>query len=271
MCYGAIRNLIEIGNNLQILGNNVTVYTENGFKCDWMYCRFKTKSFKEIQPCDALIIMDYPYDKNLELLVNTKANFKSFVMMGSENFSIKNCRSNLKFIVQNYTILFDGEYQESVLKENGIKTGVAIGGINLDQFRDLGLKRSIRFSANGDTRARKGFAEIPIKTETYFKKYDQWGIVQLLNDSVFFIDNHHRGGFNNPVLEAMACGCQVICKQNQVTYFANESNATIFKNIKDLGEVQYDPSKIENAKELVKKYDYKIVTKRFNDYLQRTA
>ena len=291
--FGSIRELVENANELILLGHEVTIYNKTHLECEWLPCKAQIKGIDEIDKLDALIMMDSPFPEIFEAWNNADAKFKTFVMMGfdPDNFvfadiKLTEIEKNLKHILGNYVICADGQWQIDYFKEQGLKAGISIGGINLRMFKDLGLKRTLPIGYSGDLRQRKGSSTIKQviasfdHTDSYFKKGDQIYLVDFLNKTEIFIDNHLRAGWCNPVLEAMACGCAVICNDlpaskdfaihNKTAVVLKDNSAENFvKNVYMLmNNESHRQNLINEAKEHIKQFDYKIVSRNFANFLE---
>jgi hypothetical protein len=303
--FGSIRELIENANRLVYLGNDVTIYTQDGIHPVWLYCVAKVKKavLPALDNCDVLVMMDSPFDYNYTLFENTRARFKTFVMMGFDHTTLdlkmvdgqlvnllpkqSQTERNLLEIFKHHTICADGQWQLNHFKKFGIKTGVAIGGINTRQFFNYRGLRMIDVGYSGDTRPRKGTVNLSkaleslnYKSDFYWKKYDQLGIPAFLNNCKIFVDNHLRAGWCNPVLEAISCGCVTICNNIQaLADFAIDGKTAIvlddnspekfIEKITDAVEHYPDFYRLfnRNAEEIASEWDYDIVTRRFEKYL----
>jgi glycosyltransferase involved in cell wall biosynthesis len=303
--FGSIRELLENANRLVRFGHNVTIYTQDGIHPTWMLCLAKVvKAGKVIPPTDVLIMMDMPFNYNMEVFEHSRVPFKTFIMMGFDDTTLKlankngilineapgqtETERNLLHILRNYTICADANWQLDHFRRYGIKTGVGIGGINTQQFRNHGAARLNQIGYSGDRRPRKGLSNLlqalqglPLTSDFYFgKRYDQWGIPCFLNNTMIFIDNHLRAGWCNPVLEAIACGCVCICHDipavrdfaiNGLTAFVLQDNSheKFREVIKEAlaGYTHYYNYFSRNSIDIVKTWDYETVTKQFETFI----
>ena len=293
--FGSIRELLEISNRLVAWHHDVTIYFDqvNFPVRHWMPINAKLSLNDNLPKMDALILMDSPFDYHMTEFRNCDSKFKTFVMMGfdHERFSLEDLKGNavdrnLKEILMNYEVCADGQWQLDYFKELGICTGVPIGGINIQQFNNTNSKRNIDVGYSGDRRPRKGtgtilsaLERITWKHDYYWTKGDQKFIVEFLNRTKIFVDNHLRAGWCNPVLEAMACGCAVICNDipavkdfaiNNKTAFVLSDNSV--RDFVDAINLLMNNDKLreylsEQAQEKAKEFDYDIVARKFEEYL----
>jgi glycosyltransferase involved in cell wall biosynthesis len=300
--FGSIRELIENANRLVDYGHEVEIYSDlqkYPFS-NWLPCRAKLKQLGEkINKVDVLVLMDSPFDYHFEIFKNTDAKFKTMIMMGFApdfNFQLgnelynylgTNTEKNLFEILKNYEICADSNWQLKHFQKLGIKTGVAIGGINLDMFVNRNGERPISLGWSGDKRPRKAshvvfqsLEKLPLNSDFYFGKGDQKYLVDFLNSCDLFLDNHIRAGWVNPVLEAMACGAVPICRKLAALeeFAINDYTAIVLENPKVEDFVEAVKSIItderkkqklrENAKQHVQQFSYDIITKKFETYLK---
>lgn len=295
---GLTRELIEMSNSLKYLGAKTTIFVYEYMKVDWIKVNSDIVILKNDVSIetDVLILMDAPHDYLLPYFYNATAKFKTYIITGLDKEHCKNFVINLKNykipkdIIQNglfnnYEICADGKWQLDFLKEQGIKVGEKMGGINTQMFYDMKLERSNEILISGDTRWMKGYDMLMevLKDEkyiTYQKTRNQKELCTIYNQSLIYIDNHTWAGWCNPVLEAMACGCAVICSNigatnefaiNEVTALVVKPNDTngFKKALKRLRNDQELVKKLSsNAIEKAKEFEYGKVITNFYNYLK---
>lgn len=294
---GLTRELIEMSNSLKNLGANITIFVHKYISVDWIKVNVEVIILKEnIIDTDILILMDAPHEYLIQHFYNAKAKFKTYIITGldidkcyknvlniNNESSFKDIEKNRLF--KNYEICSDGKWQLEFLKENGVEVGESIGGINTSMFYDMNIERINEILISGDTRWAKGYDTIMnvVKDEkyiTYQNTRNQKELCKIYNQSLIYIDNHTWAGWCNPVLEAMACGCAVICSDigatnefaiNEVTALVVKPNETNgFK--KALQRLRNDTELVKkislNAIEKAKEFEYNKVIKRFYKYLE---
>ena len=303
--FGSIRELLENANRLVRFGHDVTIYTQDGIHPMWMLCLAKVvKAGKTVPPTDVLVMMDSPFNYNMEVFEHSRAAFKTFIMMGFDDTTLKLVRRNeilvneapgqseadrnLLHILKNHTICADANWQLDHFRGFGIKTGVSIGGINTQQFRNHGTVRLNQVGYSGDRRPRKGLNNLlmalqglPVTSDFYFgKRYDQWGIPCFLNNTRIFIDNHLRAGWCNPVLEAIACGCVCVCHDipalrdfavdGKTAFVLKDNSPEKFREViweALTNYIEYYRLFSRNSVDIIKAWDYETVTKQFETFL----
>ncbi len=297
--FGSIRELIENANRLVDYGHDVAIHSDlkkYPFN-NWLPCKAKLYQLGKIDKCDALILMDTPFDYHMDNFVSCDAKYKTIIMMGFShdfkfvlgndlyNYNGVSSEKNLFEILKNYEICADANWQLTHLKKIGVKTGVAIGGVNLDMFKDLNLNRTIQLGFSGDKRARKAshivnhaLKELNYTFDHYFGKGNQDYLVNFLNKCEIFVDNHVRAGWVNPVLEAMASGAVPICRYlPALEEFATDDTAIVLHNPDKedfktaITELINDKHKIKQLKESarihIQQFSYDVITKNFEQYL----
>lgn len=243
-CFGAVREMVEVSNVLVERGHEVTIYSPSGEVCTWLPCRTQYGALEDVAPAglDVVIgIVDWQPDlyaavrgsgapvQAVCLMGFTPSEELAGVLLG--DLEVSDCSLRvLQMAVQDHNvhILADGEWQLRWVHEvTGRPVGVPFGGINTAMFTPRpGPRREgpYRIGASGDPRDRKGtdtvkaavdiikMAAPSVEFHTYWgRKYSQPELVHWYHDMDIFLDGHRRGGWCNPVLEAMACGCAVVC------------------------------------------------------------
>lgn len=242
-CFGSVREMVEVSNVLVERGHTVTIYTPAGSPCTWLPCSASYGKTRDVAGArlDVVIgITDWQPDL-YDVVVHSGAAVKAITLMGfppTEEMArmlrgevpipdlstqmFKRALDNPKL-----HILADGAWQlDWVRGVLGREVGVAFGGVNTDMFHPrVGPRRrgSYRLGASGDPRTRKGSSTVmeavallrkrwKFEFSTYYgKRYTQDELVAWYQDRDIFLDGHYRGGWCNPVVEAMACGCAVVC------------------------------------------------------------
>jgi glycosyltransferase involved in cell wall biosynthesis len=303
--FGSVRELIENANGLIDLGHEVKIYNKTNIECKWLPCKAEIVQFDghlDIKS-DVLILMDSPFPDLFEIFIKSDSRFKTMIMMGfdPDNFELTKednlmdnvgkdatqTQRNLVHILKNYVMCADGWWQIDYFESLGLPRGFSIGGINLSQFKNYNRTRMVDIGFSGDSRPRKGtgvlleaIRDLPYTSDSYWKKGDQSYLVDFLNNCTLFIDNHVRAGWCNPVLEAMACGCVVICNNiGAVQDFAIDGQTARVLEVNTahnfnmaIKQLFYDKSyRIllqQNALNKVEEFDYKVTVPKFAEFLE---
>jgi hypothetical protein len=286
--FGSVREVIENSNWLVKYGHEVTLYAPAANSVTWIEYLGKTKHCHKCidDDLDFLIMVAVPDElMYTEFFKAAKAKIKIYCFMGvDDNNKDFNKSRFLKEIVTHHYLIADSNKQLELLRKENFKVlDISVGGINLNMFKyKPDIKRDCLIWA-GDMRPRKGsetvinalegFNKLPIKT--YFAKgIKQTDMSDFLNTGLIYVDGHIRGGWCNPVLEAMACGCIVVCTDimcnsefafnKETTYKVQCGNDILMKEyIEYLISNEEERNRIRtNALEVVKQFDYKIISKK---------
>jgi glycosyltransferase involved in cell wall biosynthesis len=311
-CFGAVREVVEVSNELVNLGHAVRIYTPNSDPCVWLPCKTTYGNFEDALEDDLDVVIGVTdWDKDLDDIVfNSKSRLKCICLMGfdpSEEFAkfLKDeAESDNKGFLQikenlnnSIVILTDSQWQIDWIKEvTGKDIGPAFGGVNTNMFypRDRKLKnKPIKIIASGDTRSRKGWNVVDkameivsavrpeILFDTYWgKKYNQEELANFYRMADIFIDGHRRGGWCNPVAEAMASRLAVVCTDTPaVSSFAENEVTALVVPMEDYWEMAKaivrlidDRSLVENlalsAFTRIQEFSYPLIAKNLADKLE---
>jgi len=263
--YGGIRRIIEIANRLAARDHDVTIFHSDGSPCKWMRCNVKIKSYAEVlkEEHDVIIYNDpNPIDYNL--VKKAKAKLKIFYILELYNKQLlkevnlkiylpRNRRMLIlkKSLYSPYLKLSNATWGKKWLKENmNIDTSLLLGGVNTKMFHPVKVERypnEIRILCSGDRRERKGTKTIleaieiakkeepRIVLDTYHnKEIPQEKMAEKYSSADIFVEGSWQAGWNNPVVEAMACKIPVVCTDiGGVKDFAFHEKTALLVPIKD--------------------------------------
>jgi glycosyltransferase involved in cell wall biosynthesis len=187
---------------------------------------------------------------------------------------------------ENLYIFADGGWQLEWLKKNiesKAKYGIALGGVNPRMFQPSAERvRAVTIGASGDKRDRKGLDTVLAAAKLITEKHPhltlrtyagnvptQKDLVRFYQETTIFLDGHRRGGWCNPVLEAMACGCAVVCTEIGATSFVvngvngrtvpqDDSKAMADRALWYLGDENRIRKTSVNARQTAEMLDYRI-------------
>ncbi len=240
--FGGIRRILELANRLTLKGEDVTIYHPGGEPCSWMECRARTRRLVELKkdPFDVVIFNNPPDYKHAR---SSNARLKVFYVLGLydkerlKKFSpkifwpIKGRILSLKRALQMpFLKISNATWIQRYMNEQlNIESELLIGGVNRDTFHPVpAVKKTdhYRIMCTGDPREFKGTRTVidavdvlkkefsNIVLDTYYGKnipQDKMAETYCLADIFLDATWDTGSGWNNPVVEAMACKVPVVC------------------------------------------------------------
>jgi glycosyltransferase involved in cell wall biosynthesis len=238
--YGGIRRILEFSNRFVDRGETVTIYHPSGHTCEWMECRARTRPLSELRDDAHDVVIfnnppDYPHVRRacaalkvfyiLELYDRDRLlrfDPKIFWPRKGRMLSLR------RALQMPFLMVANASWIQEWLRENmGIKSELQLGGVNTEIFHPVPGVRAcdgiFRVLCSGDPREHKGTASIieamrrlgpgrRVELETYHGKgIPQNDMAETYAAFDLFVDAQWHAGWNNPVIEAMACGTPVVC------------------------------------------------------------
>jgi len=220
---GGIRRIIETANRLVNFGHTVTLFTPKGGECQWLPTKATIIKLAKLQRYELDIVIFNLADQYKDAK-NANAKKKVFWVLAPEAL-YKTPDVPIKALHQGFHLIANSKFtvqyikQHSKLKRIG-KIPIVPGGINQFHFRhDKSQAKNFHAMYYGSNRPWKGTGIIEtalrgtglkiLKMEGLNTPQNQ--LYKLYNSASTYISAGQVEGFNFPILEAMACGCPVIC------------------------------------------------------------
>ena len=280
--FGSVREVVENGNVLSSLGHDVTIFTDLGQDLGWIKNTVNWAKNTDIPELDCLIFADDPDVKYVAIFKAAKAKVKAYCMMGFPPELVRDMFLSPVHhdIICHYWPIADGDWQLEHISRFNTDCGPAIGGINLEQFRPVEREKKCDIVWSNDPRGRKDSKTVKeaitgLSQRSYFKQgIKQNDLKKFLCEGRVFVDGHLRGGWCNPVAEAMACGVPVVCTETPCTSaFAINGETCLTVPMGDsvkmraaidklLAEPEYAAKLAANALKHISTFSYEIIGKR---------
>jgi glycosyltransferase involved in cell wall biosynthesis len=259
--FGGIRRIVEMANRLSDRGHEVTIYHSDGSPCTWLACRAAILPGRAVlDSTHDVVVYNDPEPEDMYLAMHARsrvtfyyvlhlyrmellAGFHPTIYMG-RNKRTRRLRACLR---SRHVKLANASWIQRWLRENmRIDSELALGGVNFDLFHPVRVERergaTFRLLASGDPRPGKGSdtvreaceivrkQSLDMVLETYHGKgIPQSDMARTYASADLFVDaSTNAGGWNNPVVEAMACRVPVVCTFNgQVEDFAFDGRTAL--------------------------------------------
>jgi hypothetical protein len=237
--FGSVREVVMLSNLLIKRGYEVTIYTGDGIICNWLKCHAKLAPVVRFlsDKHDVVIFINTQY---YQIVKQVEARLKICDVMGlgecgqtlkniltSDVETDKNT-SDLRSALHDPTIQFVSDWTAGnnwIKQEIGRYCLPVLSGLDFSLFYPHHVKRERgMILATGRPRTIEGTTEVlqvvkevqkthpKVKLEMYAKRdYPQEYLATLYSSCSIFLSARHRGGWDNPVGEAFACGAPVVC------------------------------------------------------------
>ena len=310
--YGGIRRILEFSNRFVDRGETVTIYHPSGQACTWMECRARVRPLSELH-ADAhdVVIFNNPPDYRhvrrcraavrvfyiLELYDRDKLlrfDPKIFWPRKGRILSLK------RALQMPFVMVANASWIQMWLREHmGLDSELQFGGLNRELFHPVAGARArdgiFRILCSGDRREHKGTTSIieamkrlpagrTVELVTYHGKgIAQGDMARTYAAADLFVDAQWHAGWNNPVIEAMACGTPVVCtdiggvqdfafhERNALLVPVRDSTALASAIIRMIDDAALRERLVANALVEVARFDWDRAADEFLDRLYEHA
>lgn len=242
--FGSTRRIVELSNALNMMGHQVYVYSKGGGQPGWIQLNVKVQPWGALRndgPFD-LVLFNNSSSEEYNLVRYARAEVRAFYILGWGETRLDEIEREIMCprpgpAIQVIRSVFDdpqflilacstwiGDHLRDRYRGD---TETLLGGINRAHFQpyDKPHDRLLRIYLSGDPRKRKGTdtTNMAIREmqaggrhravmKTYWAKgMSQPEMGRWYSEATIFADAQHWAGWNNPVLEAMACKTPVVC------------------------------------------------------------
>lgn len=292
---GGLRRIFEMSHRIHEMGHDVFVFTPKGLKPKWILCNATFVKLSKLHKYD-LDVSVFNLAEQFTYALQSRAKRKVFFVLAAEA-EYKHPQVPLQALKQKeFYFAVNSSYTRNYVKKyrKNIKYEIPIfpSGLNPNHFYHVSnMEKIYDVLYYGSPRPWKGthlieaaFNSInfPIKTlKMEGLNTPQNMMYSLYNSCTIFVAACQSEGFSMPELEAMKCGCPVLCTDSggNRDFVVNGENAMVvqrsprgisegikklLKN-KDLRrKLKVNGLKTANSK----KFDWDVVTRRFEEFLR---
>ena len=257
--------MLEFANRFVDRGETVTIYHPSGRPCTWMECRAPVHPLEAFHGHvhDVVIFNnppDYPHVRRasaalkvfyiLELYDHDRLlRFDPKIFWPRKGRMLALKRS----LQMPFLMVANAGWIQQWLRENlDMDVELQLGGVNRDLFHPVAgappAGERVRILCSGDPREHKGMATIVQAVERVRRSHDvdlltyhgkgipQGNMARTYAAADLFVDAQWHAGWNNPVIEAMACGTPVVCTDiGGVRDFAFHERTALLVPVRDAG------------------------------------
>lgn len=219
---GGIRHIIEIGNGLQRLNEEIFLFTPTGQCCTWLENSINSYPISSLN-MHTLDILIYILSDQYQIALSSNAKKKIFYALAPEA-EYKTPTIPRAALFKTEYLIANSEYTKRYILNNkkGLRDLPVIGcGINPKHFfYNPKIKKEFHVLYYKSPRPWKGSKLIECALDNLKRKYplkimqlqniNQKQIASIYNKAMIYVSACQAEGFNLPCLEAMTCGCVVV-------------------------------------------------------------
>lgn len=237
---GGSRTVIRSAEALAALGNNVTLFSDVKSRYRWHEIDSRVRlEYGTRQPrCDVSIATGF---KSVPHVLRAKAKRKFYYIRGFETW-----QANKKHLFQSYkqlNCIVNSSWLARKLKSGGVEAKVIYAGLDLDDFKNLGMERQKMFGAlfskKHATKRHIDAEDLSVKTglqcemlNRHIKSPNHYQLNEWYNKLKVWFAPTELEGFHNPPSEAGLAGCALVCtdasKSGMDDYAVHNETALVY-------------------------------------------
>jgi glycosyltransferase involved in cell wall biosynthesis len=222
---GGIRRIIEVSNRLIDRKHAVEIYTPNGKRTNWIPIKAPIRKMSCLNK-NKFDIVVFNLAEQYLLANNAHAKKKIFWVLAPEAM-YKNATVPVRALQCDFFFMSNSQFTVDYIKKYRVKPikykiPIIPGGINPNHFKHVPtIAKQYHVLYYGSARPWKGSRLIENAIGTRRGKLKalkmeglntpQTHLYHLYNSATIYVSAGQVEGFNFPILEAMACGCPVVC------------------------------------------------------------
>lgn len=286
---GGIRRIIEVTNRLCALGHQIFIYHPSGKPCRWLKNEAPTIKLEKL-PKQKFDIVIFNLAEQYRHVLNSNARAKIFLVLAPEVLYKPNVP--IEALQHNFFFLANSTFTANYVKQyRRVKYEIPVipGGLNPDHFHyDKNIPKKYHVLYYGSKRPWKGSSLIRQALDSPKLKVirmeglntPQRDLYKLYASATCFVSAAQAEGFNFPCLEAMACGCPVVCTDDggNRDYVTTANAITVARNVQAIRQGVHLVLKDKDLRRSLKreglktardpKYDWDNVTKKLEAVLK---
>jgi glycosyltransferase involved in cell wall biosynthesis len=222
---GGIRRIIEVSNRLVNRKHKVVIYTPNGKPARWLPVESEVRKISRLKS-DKYDVVLFNLAEQYLLAKEANAKKKIFWVLAPEAM-YKDATVPVRALQCDFFFMANSQFTVDYIKKYKTKPiryeiPIIPGGINPDHFKHIPtIAKQYHVLYYGSARPWKGSRIIEgaigvkrgklksLKMEGLNTPQTQ--LYHLYNSANIYVSAGQVEGFNFPILEAMACGCPVVC------------------------------------------------------------